>query len=94
MKKVLQGLKEQKFYLQESKCQFCTRKVEILEDILTSNGLYIDFKKRKTILEFPTPTRKKDLPEFLEVVNYLQQFLLGLASHTSTLSELEGQYTK
>ena len=72
LKKVLQGLEEQKFYLQESKCQFFTSKLEILVHIFTSDRLHIDPKKRKTILEFPTPTHKKDFPRFLRVVNYLQ----------------------
>ena len=88
LKKVLQGLEEQKFYLKERKCQFCTRKLEILMYILTSDGWHVDLKKRKTILEFPTPTCNKNLHGFLGVVNYLQQFLPGLASDTSTLSEL------
>ena len=79
-KKVLQRLEEQKYYLKKCKCQFFTRKLEILEYILTSDWLHIDQKKRKTILEFPTPARKKDLCGFLELVNYFQWFLSGLAS--------------
>ena len=59
LKKVLQQLEEQKFYLKECKYQFCTRKLEILLHILTWDGLHVDSKKRKTILEFPTSTRKK-----------------------------------
>ena len=76
------------FYLKESKCQFFTRKLKILGHILPSDRLHVDPKKRKTILEFPTPTHKKDLCEYLGVVNYLQQFLPGLASEASTLLEL------
>ena len=94
LKKVLQGLEEQRFYLKDSKCQFFTGKLEIFGYILTSGGLHFDLKKRKTILEFPTPTYKKDLHRFLGVVNYLQQCLPGLASDTSALSELHGEYTK
>ena len=94
LKKVLQRVEEQKFYLKESKCQFFTRKLDILGLILTLDVLHVDPKKQKTILEFPTPTRKKDLRRFVEVVNYLQGFLPGLASDASTLSELQGKYTK
>ena len=88
LKNVLQQLEEQKVYLKEIKYQFFTRKLEILVHILTSDRLHIDPKKRKTILELPTPTRKKDVCRFLEVVNDLQQFLLGLASDASILSDL------
>ena len=94
LKKVLQELEEQTFYLKESKYQFFTGKLEILKHILTSDKLHVCIKKGKTILELPTPTRKKDLCGFLEVVNYLQQLLPGLASDASTLSELLGEYTK
>ena len=80
--------------MKERKCQFHTRKLEILVHILTSDELHVDRKKRKTILEFPTPTCKKNLRGFLVVVNYLQRFLPGLASDASTLSELQGEYTK
>ena len=72
LKIVLQCLHEQKFYLKESKCQFFAGKLDIRGDILTSDRLYIDPKKRKTILEFPTPTCEKDSHGFLGVVNYLQ----------------------
>ena len=37
LKKVLQGLEQQKFYLKENKCQFFTKKLEILAHILTSD---------------------------------------------------------
>ena len=73
LRKVLQQLEEQKFYLKESKCQFFTRQLEILEYILTSDGLHVDPKKRKTILELPTATQNKDLHGLLGVVNYLQR---------------------
>ena len=76
LKKVLQELEEQKFYLKERKCQFCTRKLEILMYILTSDGWHVDLKKRKTILEFPTPTCNKNLHGFLGVVNYCNRMLL------------------
>ena len=94
LKKVLQGLEEQKFYLNENKCQFFTRKLEILVHIVTSDWLQVDPKKRKTILEFPTSTHKKDVHRFLGVANYLQRFLPGLASDASILWELQRECIK
>ena len=94
MKKVLQQLDEQKYYSKESKCQFLTRKLEILAYILTSDGLHVNPKKRKMILEFSTPARQKDLYGFLGMVNYLQRFLPRLASNASILLQLQGECTK
>ena len=92
--KKVQQLEEQRFYLKESQYQFWTTKLAIPGQILMSDGLHVDPKKRKTILEFPTPVHKKNLHGFLGVVNYLQRFLLGLASNPSTLSELQEEYIK
>ena len=93
MKKVLYGPEIQMFYLKETKFHFCTRKLEILMHIFTSDGFYVDCNK-KTILKFLTPTCKMDLCGFLGVGNYLQLFLLGLTSDSSTLWELQAEYTK
>ena len=87
-KNVLPELKEQKFYLKESKVQFFTRKLEILVYILISDRLHVSLKKRKTMLELLTPAHEKVLGAFQVVVNYLQRFLPGLASDASTLSKL------
>ena len=94
LKKILQPLEEQKFYLKESKYWFITRKLEILVHILTSEGLHLHTKKQKTILEFSTPTGKKNLCGFVGVVNYLQRFLPELACDANTLSELHREYIK
>ena len=56
--------------------------------------MHVNPKKRKTILEFATPTCKKDLRGLLGVVTYLQRFLPGLTSDASSLSELQGEYAK
>ena len=73
------------FYWKESKCQFFSGKLETLVHILTPDGLNIDPKKRKTILEVPTTTCKNDLHGFLEVVYQLPRFPPGLASDASPL---------
>ena len=69
LKKVFQQLEEQKFPFRESKCQFFARKLETFGHILNLDGLHVNTKKRKTILEFPTPACKKDLCGFLVVAN-------------------------
>ena len=91
LKKVLQQLEESKFFFKESNSVFYIRKLEILVHILTSDGLYVDPKKSKTRLEFPTPAGTKNMSRFLEVVNYVQCFLPGLTSDTSILLELQGE---
>ena len=55
LNQALQRLEEQKFYLEGSKCQFVSRKLKILEHILTSDRLHVDHEKRKSRLVFTTP---------------------------------------
>ena len=94
LKKVSQGLEEQNFHLKDRKCQFFPGKLDILVHILTSDVLHVDTKKWKTILEFANLPCKMNLHGFLGLVNYLQRFLPALAFDASTLSELQGEYTK
>jgi len=52
LRKVLQWLLDEKFWLKASKCQFFTKSLDILEHILTVDGLHMDPKKRKEVLDF------------------------------------------
>jgi len=52
LRKVLQWLLDEKFWLKASKCQFFTKHLDILEHILTLDGLHMDPKKRKKVLDF------------------------------------------
>ena len=62
--------------------------------ILISDILHVNPKKCKTVVKFPTSAHKKNWGRFLGMVIYLPRFQPWLASDTSTLSELLGEYTK
>lgn len=88
LKKVLQKQEEQKFYINESKCQFFARKLEILVHVFTLDTLHINPKKRKTIIELLNPACKNNVCRLLGVVNYLCAFLLVHTSDASAEFEL------
>jgi len=91
LRKVLQRLLGEKFWLKASKCQFFTKRLDILGHILTPDGLHMDPKKRKKVLDFKVPSNHWELRGILGVVIFLSKFCPELASWSSTLSELQGE---
>jgi len=91
LRKVLQQLLDEKFWLKASKYQFFTKSLDILGHILTLDGLHMDPKKRKKVLDFKVPSNRRELRGILSVVIFLNKFCPELASWSSTLSELQGE---
>ena len=65
--------------------------VVIIEPILTPDGLCMDFKKFKKILNFKIPSNCQELRGILGVVMFLTKFCLELASWSYALSEVQGE---
>ena len=74
----------------ESNCQFFTKHVAILGQILTLEGLSADPPKVRNIFDFPECQDKKQLQAFIGIVNYLPKLLANLAGVAPCLTELEG----
>jgi len=91
---VLQRLLDEKFWLKASKCQFFTKRLDILGHILTPDGLHMDPKKSKRVLDFKVPSNHWELRGILNVIIFLSKFCPELASWSSTLSELQGDISK
>jgi len=88
LRTVLQSFLGEKFWLKASKCQFFTKRLDILGHILTPDGLHMEFKKRKKVMEFKVPSNRWELRGILGVVIFLSKFCPELASRSSTLLEL------
>jgi len=91
LRMVLQRLLDEKFWLKASNCQFFTKRLDILGHILTPDGLHMDPKKPKKVLDFKVPSKRWELGGILGVVIFLSKFCPKLASWSSTLSELQGE---
>jgi len=89
--KVLQRLLDEKFWLKASKCQFFTKRRDILGYILTLDGLHMDLKKSKKVLDFKVLSNRWELRGILSVVIFFSKFCPELASWSSTLWELLGE---
>jgi len=88
LQKVLQRFLDEKFWFKASKWQFFTKRLDILGHILTPDGLHMDAKKGKKVLDFKVSSNRWELRGILGVVIFLSKFCPELASWSSTLSEL------
>ena len=56
--------------LQPMKCHLCSPKVEFLGHIVSAEGVSTDPKKIEKIANWPTPTSKREVQQFLGLANY------------------------
>jgi len=91
LRKVLQQLLAEKFWLKASKSQYYTKRLDILGHIFTPDVLHMHPKKRKKVLDFKVPSNCREFRGILGVVIFLSKFCPELASWSSTLSELQGE---
>ena len=83
-------LKGAQFYTSRKKSEFFAPRIEVLGHIIDDEGLKPDTKKIAKSKAWTTPTTKRQLQEFLGVVNYISKFLPHLATLTAPLMALTG----
>lgn len=75
LNKVLKCLEEEGLTLNKDKCVFRTQRLVFLGHEITDQGISIDSERIKAIVQFPEPTNKKELLQFLGMVNFCSRFL-------------------
>jgi len=83
-------LKQAQFYPSRKKSEFVAASMDVLGHIIDDQGLRVSAEKIARIEAWTTPRNKKQLQEFLRVVNYISQFIPQLASITAPLTSLTG----
>ena len=87
---VCDKLKKAKFYASRKKSEFFASSMNVLGHIIDDEGLKASPEKIARIEAWTTPRNKKQLQEFLGVVNYISQFIPHLVSITAPLTSLTG----
>ena len=87
---VCDKLKQAKFYASRKKSEFFASSMDVLGHIIDDERLKASPEKIARIEAWTTPRNKKQLQEFLGVVNYISQFIPYLASITASLTSLTG----
>ena len=67
---VLHCLEENDLYIKPEKCTFCTTEVDFLRMIVGKDGIKMDQKKVKAILDWPAPSSIKGVRSFLGLANF------------------------
>ena len=90
VKRILKKLRQHQLSLKAEKCYFEKEEIEFLGLIITETGIQMDPHKVKAITEWPTPTTKRELQQFLGFVNFYRRFVKGFAKIAKPLTKLTG----
>jgi hypothetical protein len=85
---VLDRICEHKLYLQPEKCEFEKVRIEYLSIIISHNKVEMDLVKIAGVVDWPTPSNKKEVQLFIGFVNFYQCFIPGFSHHACTLFDL------
>ena len=88
LQKTLERLKDNGFCLRKSKCSFLQTSVAYLGHIITKEGIRPQANKVEAIQKMPRPKDQKELRSLLEMINYYDKFLPGLATKCACLNDL------
>jgi Reverse transcriptase (RNA-dependent DNA polymerase)/RNase H-like domain found in reverse transcriptase/gag-polyprotein putative aspartyl protease len=85
---VLEALREAGIIVSMKKSYLFADRIEFLGHVVSSNGLEVGASKVEKILGWPAPRNVPEVRAFNGLVNYIGEFIPGLAEHSSTLSYL------
>ena len=85
---ILNRLREAGLKLQPKKCCLCSQQVEFLGHIVSPEGVSKDPKKIEKVANWPVPTYKRDIQQFLGLANYYRRFIKDFARIARPLHKL------
>ena len=85
---VLKRLKEAGLKLKPSKCNLLRKEVKYLGHVISEEGISTDPDKTAVIRNWPIPSCKRELLQFLGLANYYRRFVSGFASICKPLQHL------
>ena len=77
---VIRRLEENDLYVKPEKCKWKVKEVGFLGVVIGLEGIKIEKKKMKGVLEWLTPKCVKNIQKFLGLANYYRRFIQGFAS--------------
>jgi hypothetical protein len=88
LEQVLSLLEENQFYAKRSKCTFGKDEVEYLGHIISKEGVKVDPKKIKAIIEWSKPKSISKLRGFMGLTGYYRRFIKNYAHIIAPLTNL------
>ncbi|GKG39517.1 hypothetical protein Tco_0463662, partial [Tanacetum coccineum] len=74
---ILELLKKEELYAKLSKCDFWLWKVQFLEHVIDSKGIYVDPAKIESIKDWESPKTPTEIRQFLGLAGYYRRFIEG-----------------
>jgi len=90
LRMVYEKLKEWEFFLEKSKLDLYSKKMECLGHIIDDNGIHADPDKMSRVRNWPVPKDKHELQRFLGLVQYLAHFMPDVTAWTGPLAAIQG----
>jgi hypothetical protein len=63
-------MREHKLYLLPEKCEFEKTRIEYLGVIISHNNVEMDLVKIAGVVDWPTPSNKKEVQSFVRFINF------------------------
>ncbi|CAK1597976.1 unnamed protein product [Parnassius mnemosyne] len=86
--RVINKLKEANLTINFEKSQFFPSRLKYLGYVIDAQGLRTDPEKVKAILEYPTPSSKKDVKRFLGTATWYRRFVPNFSTIAGPLNKL------
>ena len=88
VREVLRRLRKHGLYCAPDKCEWHTDTVEYLGYLLSPDGLTMSPEKVKTVCDWPTPRKVKDIQSFLGFANFYRRFIYNYSDIVVPLTRL------
>jgi hypothetical protein len=85
---VFQKLRENRLFLERTKCDLYSTSMDCLGHIIDDRGLHADADKMARVREWRTPRNLKEIQRFLGLVQYLAHFMPDVTAYTGPLSAI------
>ena len=90
---IFECLKQAGLKVQPCKCQFLQQEVTFLGHIISPNGIAPDPTKTSKVEQWPTPTSKAEIQQFLGLANYYRRFVKDFADRAKPMHQLTERKT-
>src|ERR1700720_1077149 len=86
---VFSKLRKDQLFLEESKLNLYSKKMDCLGYIIDDRGIHADSDKMARVREWRTPRGKQDVQRFLGLVQYLAHFMPDISAYTGPLAVIQ-----
>jgi hypothetical protein len=88
---VMERLREHKLFLKHEKCEFEKTRIEYLGLIISAGQVEMDPVKVAGVAEWPAPTSRKEVQQFLGFANFYRRFIRDYSHIARPLFDLTGK---